>query len=383
MNYPDLVNVHIYPSPFKYESRILKITKTLKEANVFNKIYIFATWETELPEIEVLDKTREVIRIKRKLGETKSGTFWKALKTFEWSWRVLNVLRHKKVDCINCHSLSMLPMCVFLKFVKRAKLIYDTHELETETAGLAGFRKLLSQIVERVLILFVDEIIAVNDSIAEWYQQAYGLSKVWVVKNVPYKHEVTPEKTKLLRDAFGIREDEILFLYQGIIGYGRGINQLLKVFSTANSNMHIVFLGYGELGERVKNYAGQYTNIHYHPAVKPQEVIHYTMSADIGLSFIENVCLSYYLCLPNKIFEYINCGLPVIVSDFPNLARFVDEHECGWKVSVEENAIKTIINSITKNIIYEKRVKALCAKEHYGWHLEEPILLSVYRRLGF
>jgi glycosyltransferase involved in cell wall biosynthesis len=377
------VNIHIYPSPFKNESRILKITKTLSEAYLFDKIYILATWEDGLEEVEALDGTREVIRVHRKLGGNASGFFWRIIKTVEWSWGISRTVKGMEIHCINCHSLTVLPLCVFLKLIHDAKLIYDTHELETENAGAKGVRRLLSKIVEKVFIHFVDEMIAVNQSIAQWYQRRYGLTNVWVVMNVPYRHEGVPIKTRFLRDILRVQEEEILFLYLGAMGNGRAIDLLLKIFSKCADDRHIVFIGYGKHVESVKKYATCYRNIHYHPAVRPEEIQDYAASADVGLSIIENVCLSYYLCLPNKLFEYMNSGLPVIVSDFPMMASIVDDYDVGWKVPLEASKIEAIINSVTRQEIIEKRSKVLQARKFFGWHFEEPTLLKVYENLGF
>ena len=67
----------------------------------------------------------------------------------------------------------------------------------------------------------------------------------------------------------------------------------------------LVFMGYGEFEKTIKEYAGKNKNIHFYPAVPLEKVLDYTQHADVGLSLIERVCLSYYLCLPNKVFEYI------------------------------------------------------------------------------
>jgi len=377
------MNVHIYPSPFKNESRLLKITKTLKDAKYFDIIYILATWEAGLKEIEALDDTRTVIRLKRNLGEAKSNTLWKAFKTFEWYWRIFRLLKNKHVKCLNCHSLPVLPLCVFLKYSKKAKLIYDTHELETETAGLAGVHKFFSKLVESLFIRSVDEIIVVSEQISDWYRRKYRLNKVWVVKNVPYTLSGKIENTNLLKDTFQIPPDEILFIYLGIIGYGRGIKKLLNVFSQLDSSKHVVFMGYGEYVDLVKEFESKYPNIHYHHAVKPEDVIQYAAGADIGISFFENVCLSHFFVFPNKIFEYVNCGLPVIVSCLPNLINFVDEHGCGWKVPDEEIYIKKTIDAITHDDIKDKKVKVFRTREQYGWQYEEPVLFNVYQKLGF
>lgn len=379
------VNIHIYPSPFKNESRILKITKTLEDNKVFDKIYIIATWEIDLPEKEDIGTVREVVRIRGTLSNKKSGNFGKILKILQWYWNIFKFLMRKKIGCINCHNLSILPLCVLLKILKQAKLIYDTHELETETTNSIGFRKRLSKITEKFFMPFIDETVVVNENIARWYQDTYGLKKVWVVKNVPYYREGEIKKTSILRDTFKIQKEDILFLYQGLIGYGRGIKLLLKIFSQLNADKHIVFLGYGseKLIEQIMEYNKHYSNIHYFPAVKPGEVPYYTASADVGISLIENVCMSYYLCLPNKMFEYVSCGVPAIVSDFPVMSSFIDKYNCGWKVKLDEESVVLLINGISQASLIEKQEYTRNARKNFGWHLEEPTLLSVYKQLGF
>src|SRR5437870_13899371 len=83
------VNVHIYPAAFEYQSRILKITKSLAEADIFEKIVILATASSELPDHEALDEKREVIGLRCILGQGSTKTFWKALRTIEWSCKIL------------------------------------------------------------------------------------------------------------------------------------------------------------------------------------------------------------------------------------------------------------------------------------------------------
>ncbi|NPU86193.1 MAG: glycosyltransferase [Syntrophaceae bacterium] len=377
------MNVHIYPTPFRNESRILKITRSLKEAAAFDRIRIMATWEEGLAEEEDLDETRRVVRIRRRIGEGRNGTFWKAARVGEWSWRVMHSLREENIDCVNAHSLSVLPLCVLLKRSKGSKLIYDTHELETETAGSTGIRRVLARWVERVLIREADAVIAVNDSIASWYRRAYGLKRVWVVKNVPYRPDSAPMKTAMLRDACGVGGEAILFLYQGAMVKDRGIRRLLDVFSRLDEGRHLVCMGFGEDVDLVRSFARKHPNIHYHPAVPPSEVFRHTCGADVGVHLIENTCLNHYYCLPNKIWEYLNAALPVVVSDLPEMARVVDGCGCGWKCGPSDDEALKLIGGITVQDVQEKRERALEAGYGFGWHVEERELLDAYRTLGF
>ena len=217
-------NLHAYPSPFTHESRMLKETKAIADAGLFEKIMIAAVWQPGLPERESLDERREVWRVRLWFG----AMFGKAVRHLEWILRVYLKFRSQRVSTVNCHSLSVLPLGMLFKYGKRARVVYDTHELETETAVMSGLRKRLSKWVEARLIRRVDDVIVVSDSIAEWYRDTYGLKDIAVVRNFPMFSETAPPVD--VKRRLGIPSDSILFIYQGVLGEGRGIDILLKVF---------------------------------------------------------------------------------------------------------------------------------------------------------
>ena len=222
-----------------------------------------------------------------------------------------------------------------------------------------------------------------NESIAKWYQHEYDLSDIGVVKNVPITQYDGPMRLNLLRQTFGLSDNDIIFIYQGAISSDRGIMLLLKVFSRLSREKHIVLLGFGELTDRVKEYALKYSNIHYLPAVSPYDIRKYTSSADIGVHLIENTCLNHYYCLPNKIWEYLDAGIPILVSDFPEMGKVVDLFHCGWKCNAFEDAIVKLVEQITPKSIAQKRECAISSRKYFGWHMEESKLLRVYGKLGF
>jgi len=374
-------NVHIYPAPLRHQSRMQKITRTLAEAAVFDRIILVGVATGRSAEREELDDRREIVGLPRRLFSRSSHTFGKAIRTVEWYWRVVRALAREPVACVNCHSLPVLPLCAALARWKRSKLVYDTHELETETVASTGVRKALQKLVERLLIRRADEIIVVNEPIADWYRKNYNLQRVWVVKNVPYNSGPTPARSSRLRDLYGMGEEDIIFLYLGGLWHGRGTKALLDAFSTAGLDRHLVMMGFGEMVPLVEEYSARYRNIHYHPSVKPEEIGDIAAGADVGLSLIENVCLSYFLCLPNKVFEYITSGVPVLVSDFPVMGELIDRCGCGWKAAPATQSIREAVMTITPASIRAKREAALSVRATFGWQYEEPSLLKVYEGL--
>lgn len=377
------MNIHIYPSTFANETRILKIVRSLRRASVFSSIAVVALWKEGLPRHEVLEDGIEVIRVAPIFWGGLGGKLGRVIKVLGWYLGVLLALKGRRVTCFNCHSLPVLPLSVVVKWWKGCVLIYDPHELETETAGLRGVRQRISRVLERALIRFADAVCVVNRSIAEWYEAAYGLRTVHVVRNVPSRSTVTPSRTGLLRRSLGLKPDSQLFLYQGLLAPGRGVDVLIDAFSRLPSDRNIVFMGYGELTDRIKTATTSYPNIHYMPAVPPDVLQAYTADADVGMSLIEDVCLSYRLCLPNKLFEYVACGVPAVVSDFPEMGRFVDQYDCGWRIVPGADALVSLLSGLTAGNIASKRINALQASDAFSWQNEEMSLLAMYRALGF
>jgi glycosyltransferase involved in cell wall biosynthesis len=373
------VNVHIYLGPPRFASRVLKITESLIRRGIFDRIVIIATDGDGGPARESLGLGREAWRIERRYASENANALAKAFGILLWSLSVIRALQQKDITCINSHSLSVLPLCVVLKVLKRTKLVYDTHELETETVAAGKMRRIASKLVERSLMGIVDEISVVNDAIANWYQRLYK-RKVWVVNNVPYRTERVPVRSYKLRRALGIDNDELIFLYQGGMSTGRGIHLLLEAFIDI-PDKHLVFLGYGDLAATVQAYSRNRRNIHYHPAVSPDQLNDYTPDADVGLCTFENVCLNHYFALPNKLFEYLVCGIPVVVSDFPEMSRVVSNLDCGWCSAVEAEYIRQLILAIDRRSICEKRNNIARNRSKFGWQLEEEVLVSMYRQI--
>jgi len=376
------VNTHIYPTAFTKETRIFKITKTIRDAHIFDKILLLGTEQAGLPVREDLDDVRSIVRTRRRLGNISSGTFVKTLMTLEWTVRVLFSARGLDIVCVNCHSLPVLPLCVLIKWLKKAKLVYDTHELETETNQAHGIRKRALKFLERTLLPCCDEIVCVNDFIADWYKKEYALPRVVVVRNVPYVFTGKLPADDYFRKKFSIPAEHIIFLYLGAISPGRGITTLLNIFSRVGPEKHIVFFGFGTRIDEVKAHSRAHANIHFHPAVKPDEIVHYISQADAGIHLMENTCLNHYYGSPTKFWDYLNAELPVVVSDFPEMNRDVNRFQCGWLCQPTEEAAGEIIKKISRQDLEEKKKGARVAKQNFGWHQEEPALLSVYQHLG-
>ena len=371
------MNLHVYPSSFRRESRILRETAAVVDANLATRVYIAATWEHGQKTTESLDASRNVYRIRSYFSaKHRTDVLTKLLASLEWQARVYWRFRKDRPAIVTPHSLAVLPLGCLFKLLHGSRVVYSAHELETEVAGSVGIRRRLARIVESSLVPFVDAIVVVNESIRQRYERRYQRS-AYVVRSIP-EAGVIGSSSRRLRDELGLDRSHVLFVFVGNMSIGRGVHILLEAFRRVPSNQHLVFIGWDE-DQVVSTAAKTFENIHYYEPVASADVVDLISGADVGIALIENVCLSYFLCLPNKVMEYLVAGLPVIVSDFPEMSRLVDEWRCGWKVDVDVDTVATLVASLTADAVQTARVGARAFAESTTWEVEQTRLVAAYR----
>jgi len=286
-------------------------------------------------------------------------------------------------DILHCNDLNTLPVGIVVKkfFNKNIKIIYDAHEYETETNGLHGIQKIAIKKLENFFIPYVDKVITVSDTIAQEYVKLYGIQKPALVLNTPEYTKVI--KKNLFREIFNINKDKTIFLYQGSLNHGRGIEVLMETFQSMENDKYIlIIMGYGPMEKEIKEVAMKYDSIYLHPAVSPNVLLDYTASADYGISIIEDTCLSYKYCLPNKMFEYIMAEIPVIVSNLPEMKKIVEDYNIGIVAKYNTSkALYEAISSITQKNRTELINNIKKAKTVYNWEEQEKFLLQTYSEL--
>lgn len=372
-----MLNIHLYRSNFKNESRIYREVMAIEELNLFDQIHLIGINDKGLPSKEKFSKFTTIYRfLNRSKRKSQLATL---ISIFNWHLRISFKYINKEIKCINCHSINVLPLAVFLKLLTNSKLIYDAHELETETAALRGFSKLIAKIIENIFINSADYCIFVSDSIQKWYLEKYGIKKSFCIYNCPtYKKS---KKSNYLRSKFNIPIDSNIFIYQGAFVEERGLEILLKVFSN-NIKYNIVFMGFGKLENLIKSYADKYPNIYFHTSVKPSQVLKITKSADVGIALVDGKYLNHQYCLPNKLFEYILADLPVLVSDTFELRNFVRKNKVGISCKFNEQNINKSIKEISqKKNRYSNFLEKVKIK--YDFKVQKDKYKIMFNQLGF
>ena len=374
-------NLHITLTEFRNESRVLKEAESLANSGIVESIFIAALHADKLQ----LDQeyTKKILLHRFNLKTRNLGTNFaiQIIKYLELCLRIYFFYKNKKIKIINIHSLSLLPLGVVLKYIYRANLIYDTHELETEKNEETQTRKIISKLLERYLIKSADLTIVVSNSIADWYEYEYKIKRPVVLLNVP-KH-TSIQSFDHFRNQLSISKDQKILIYQGNLTSARGVSLILNAFKKrSDDRIVIVFMGYGPLENEIIEAASSNKNIFFYPAVKPNVVLEYTASADIGIHLIQNTCLNHYYCMPNKLFEYSMAGLPVIVSNMKDMSEFVKQNNIGMIIDefTTEAINEAIDNLLTANLeAIRKNAYSTACKN--SWEVQELIMFESYAKL--
>ena len=295
-----------------------------------------------------------------------------------WYFKNIIFFKNKDIKLINVHSVGALPLGVILKIINSSKLIYDAHELESETNHKSKLYKYFAKLLEIICIRYVDYMFVVSDSISEWYQNKYSIEKPTVIYNSPILKK-TLKKNKF-RSIFSLKKNQKIFLYQGGIGENRGVELILKSFSKRQCNKSvIIFLGSGPLEYLVKEYSRKFNNIYFHPPVSNNLLLEYTKSADFGFALLENTCLNHDYCLGNKFFEYICSGVPPIVSNLKEMKKFIKLYDCGYYIKSTENSLNNLIDKLIKVDLKNKIKNCEIAATLNCWQVQEKKLKKKYK----
>ncbi len=364
---------------FTNDSRVLKEAISLQN-NGFD-VEVVGHLDVGLSKDEIIQgiKVKRVSFLNRKIATTLNKVF----AYLKYVWQSAKIGR--KSDILHCNDLNTLPIAFLVKtfFNRKVKVVYDAHEYETQVNGHSERMKKLTAIFERWLIRYADKTITVSQSIAEEYKKLYPeIEMPALVLNCPPLRSETKKKN-IFRKRFNIPKEATIFLYQGSLSKGRGLEIIVEAFrQSQDKNNVLVIMGYGNLEDYARELSGKEENIFFHEAVSPKVLLDYTSSADLGISTIENTCLSYYYCLPNKMFEYMMAGIPLIVSNLPEMKRVVEKYNIG--VVAEENTQNGILKAVQKASqldLNQMKDNLQKARQEFNWENQEKELLKIYHSL--
>ena len=246
--------------------------------------------------------------------------------------------------------------------IKNKKLVYDSHEYFTEVPELQN-KNLIKKIwinIEKFILPKIKYSYTVCDSIASIYNKKYGV-KMQTVRNIPEQNtnENISSRTKKI-----IHSDKKIIIYQGALNIGRGIENMIEAMKYIK-NAVFVIIGSGDIEKKLQDKTkklGLNKKVIFVGQVPFSELHDYTVQADIGISIEKNIGLNYYYSLPNKLFDYINANIPVLVSELPETKKIVEKYQIGELINSHNpkhiaEKINSILNSPEKIYFYKKNLK--------------------------
>lgn len=322
-----------------------------------------------------------------------------------WLWAYISNLRawgHMvpslcgEVDIWHLHDLTALAG-VLPALRPGVPVIYDAHELFLDSGTAAGLPALIRRLLrayERRLVARVSAIVTVNDALASVLRRRYPAQRVEVVHNCPDRWSPPATRPTLIRDAAAIPIDEPVVLYHGSLGMHRGIEQLMdSLLRPGLERVHLVLLGRGVMRatyaarSRAPEWAGR---VHILDPVLPADLLPWVASADIGALPIQRTTLNHFLSTPNKLFECLAAGIPVVASDFPAMHRIVLDDPSGPlgvvcdPASVDEvaAAVQSLLE-VNSDVADALRARCLAAaRSRWNWEKESAALVALYRDLA-
>lgn len=365
------------------DSRVLREAKTLVEISY--QVFVIALHEEGLNQKEIVDGIR-VIRVPLRTRWLPKKRLIQLIKYIEFTIKSLHRLwRIRPVIC-HCHDLSTLPIGYLSKKFFNTYLVYDSHELESQRSNIRNepnWFRWVSRHLEHFLITKANEVITVSNNIADYLARQDGIKPPIVIRNISENFSAGHRVSE--GNHFGFNKDYKIIIFQGGISIGRGLSSLIEAMKFLDENIVLVLIGDGPLrGELQKQTAqlGLKNRVIFKEWVPPSSLLKMTSQADLGVIPYENICSNHYYALPNKFFEYIAAGLPVAVSNFPEMAGLVKKYQIGETFNPDNpKEIVRAVQRILQDRNYYQTLKrnVVKARRIFSWNKEKQKLISLYR----
>lgn len=284
------------------------------------------------------------------------------------------------------NDLPMLPVAKLLAENCGARLVYDSHELYSEQEFSDREKRRWAEI-EAKYIGACDVVITVNQSIASELKHRYGIADVKVIYNAERTSQ-TPASSRCFHEIFGLSDDTKILLLQGGLSAGRNLEVLVDAIRyVQNPSVVLVVLGDGLLLHSLRKLVqqrGLVERVFFHAAVPQSALAKLTAAADAGVIPYQATCLNNYYCTPNKLFEFIAAGLPILATDLPELRKLINDRNIGLvcDTASSENLAASIDNFFSDQQRFATwKNQVSIVRNLICWEQEEHKLVRIYEAL--
>lgn len=288
-----------------------------------------------------------------------------------------------RADVYEANDLPPLLPAMVAAQLRGKPIVYRAHELWSEAAPNVRFAAFW-RFMERSLVPRCDYVVTPEENRSRIYEVELGARRPpLTIRNCPPYHP--PITSSRLQDELhqrGIRYSTIV-LYQGLVDSARCIEEIAEATRFFDEGVVLLVMGtgYGKWTNPATALA-EYDRIVVLPPVPYKDLLPYTASADIGILLYRNDCRNNYYCAPNKLFEYMMMGLPVIAANYPGMLALVEREGVGLCVDPESpEAIATAVNRLARDPDQRERMRRnglRLSKDRYNWEIESTPLLQLY-----
>lgn len=303
-------------------------------------------------------------------------------------WRVFKAGFKQNCDVYHCHEPDSLMVAVLLKILKGKRIIYDVHEHWPSEISYGWFKiknKILDKVIQMIslkielsLSKFADCLIAVSNSVAERFKEK--VNYFCIIPNVPTSTIINFDNVE--------KDSEIVQMGGGLQSF-HGVDESVTAVSKVKNiypNIKLKIIGniLVDINSMIKKYSLE-KNIIFTGYLPYREMYKEISGGKIGLLILKSDFYNSYIGLPNKLFDYMLCGLPVVASNFPEISKVVKEADCG--ILVDPTNVDEIANAILYLLEHPEEAKRMgdsgrrAVEEKYNWDRMEEKLFELYRGL--
>ncbi len=301
------------------------------------------------------------------------GRLFAPLRQFEITLRFFMAVLCYRPDVLYAHNLPALLVAWLVRLSSgkwKAVIIYDAMELESKrVSNIKSFIPFLPRDfqriqMERFLVKRADLVTSADFARSREMSEILKRDDILTCRNVPMLKDIP--RGRLFHENLALDDDAFIFLYQGAMIKGRGLEQGIRSLKSLPEKIVFVIVGMGttaylDVLRQLAESEGVSERLFLLPPVPSEQLLKWTASADVVHSLIENVCLSYYLAAPNKFYEAAMAGVPVIASRFPEMESVLERYPYGVLVNPE------VVDEISKALLLL---------------YEDPAARSRYRKIG-
>lgn len=299
--------------------------------------------------------------------------------------RLFFYLLFHQFDLLVSNDLDTLLPNFLVSKLKRLPLVYDSHEYFTGVPEIKNrvFVKCVWELIEKSLFPRLKYVITVSEPIASLYEKMYNVKSL-IVRNFSKN---TDHIIAFTREETGVPENNLLLIIQGTgINIDKGAEELISAVKITDG-VSLLVVGSGdvipELKQQVNNLKIEH-KVRFIPSVPWEILIKYTKSADVGMCLEKDTNLNYRYSLPNKLFDYIAAGIPVIAGELPETGRIISENGCGMVIDgVTPKNISNALSDLKKNPdkLAELKSNAISASKTLNWEIESKKVTEFYKMI--